>query len=94
MLSACSESLYDLKTDPFEQHNLMESPAGQTKVGVFRKMLLEALANNPASAEVDKAYLERYRGWLSELTSESEPFRLPERPIGAAVRLDNRRALE
>jgi arylsulfatase A-like enzyme len=89
-----TESLYDLKTDPFEQHNLMESPAGQTKVGVFRKMLLEALANNPASAEVDKAYLERYRGWLSELTSESEPFRLPERPIGAAVRLDNRRALE
>jgi arylsulfatase A-like enzyme len=67
-----SERLYDLKADPFERENLALTAAGNAKVGAFRKLLLQALNENPASPEVDKAYLERYREWLAELVRGSD----------------------
>ena len=68
------EQLYDLRVDPSERMNLMASSIGGRRVGVFRRMLLEVLTDNPGSAEVEKAYLEPYRKWLEALVQgPSEP---------------------
>ncbi len=61
------EQLYDLRIDPEERVNLMASGLGGRRVGAFRRMLLEVLAENPGSAEVEKAYLAPYRRWLEDL---------------------------
>ena len=61
------EQLYDLRVDPSERVNLMGSTIGDKRVGVFRKMLLDVLTENPGSVEVEKAYLEPYRKWLKDL---------------------------
>ncbi len=68
------EQLYDLRVDPSERINLVASSTGGHRVGVFRRMLLDVLTNNPGSAEVEKAYLETYRKWLEALVQDrSEP---------------------
>jgi hypothetical protein len=75
-----SERLYDLKSDPFERVNLMDSPDGRLAVGHFRTMLLEVLTENPGSIEVEGAYLESYRRGLEALVPEISPRRIAVRP--------------
>ncbi len=58
------ERLYDLIQDPYEMQNLMKRPDADQRVGAFRTMLLNFLTDNPASAEVEHAYLKRYREQL------------------------------
>ena len=65
-----AEQLYDLRSDPFERVNLMDSADGNQAVGVFRRMLLEVLTENPGSIEVEKAYLGPYRQKLKALVEE------------------------
>jgi arylsulfatase A-like enzyme len=66
------EQLFRLTSDPYEQFDLMKSPDGQRQVGVFRKLLLEMLTDNPGSAEVETAYLKSYREWLEALVHEGD----------------------
>jgi arylsulfatase A-like enzyme len=66
-----TEALYDLAKDPFERLNLAGSSYDNQAVGVFRKMLLEALTDNPGSTEVEKLYLEAYRQGLRALIPDS-----------------------
>ena len=61
------EQLYDLRVDPLELVNLMASATGDQRVRPFRRQLLEVLADNPGSVEVEKAYLEPYKKWLAAL---------------------------
>jgi hypothetical protein len=70
------EAPYDLRRDPFELVNLVGSSSDNQAVGVFRKMLLEVLTDNPGSSEVDKAYLEAYKRGLKALIPESPPRRV------------------
>jgi arylsulfatase A-like enzyme len=70
-----AEQLYDLRSDPFEQVNLIGSAAGDRVVGIFRERLLEALTDDPGSTEVENAYLKRYRQWLRSSIPESAPPR-------------------
>jgi hypothetical protein len=44
----------------------MNSAAGKERVGLYRRMLLEVLTENPGSAEVEEAYLDSYRKKLRE----------------------------
>jgi arylsulfatase A-like enzyme len=74
------ERLYDLKQDPLELANLMGSPAGRQAVGDFRKMLLEFLAENPGSTEVEGAYLESYRKGLEALVTDDPRRQVAVRP--------------
>ena len=67
------EQLYDLRTDPYELTNLMESKSGNDKVGVFRKLLLDVLTDEPGTFEVEKAYLATYRKWLDDLVQGRSP---------------------
>ncbi len=71
-----SEHLHDLKSDPYEKVNLVNSEAGKRLVGLYRKMLLDALTANPGSREAETAYLKTYRQWLK---STIEGSRLAER---------------
>ena len=66
------EQLFHLRSDPYEQFDLMKSPDGQRQVGIFRKLLLEMLTDNPGSAEVETAYLKSYREWLEALVHEGD----------------------
>jgi arylsulfatase A-like enzyme len=68
---AGSEQLYDLFTDGIERINLANSAGGSQVVGVYRKMLLDALTDNPGSIEVENAYLRAYRQRLKSLVDES-----------------------
>ena len=61
------EHLFDLNLDPYESGDVINSVAGQAKVPLLRKMLLDVLSGQPASSEVEKAYLAGYRSWLEEL---------------------------
>jgi hypothetical protein len=70
------EALYDLRRDPFELENLMGSSKDNQAVGVFRKMLLDVLTDNPGSIEVEKAYLEAYKQGLRAHIAESSPRRV------------------
>jgi arylsulfatase A-like enzyme len=74
------ESLYDLKTDPFERINLMDSPDGRQAVGDFRGMLLEILREDPGSIEVEGAYLDSYRRGLEALVPTDPTRRVAARP--------------
>jgi arylsulfatase A-like enzyme len=71
-----AEKLYDLRNDPSERVNLMGASRGDQAVGVFRRMLLEVLTDNPGSIEVEKAYLESFRQDLKALIQESSPQRV------------------
>jgi arylsulfatase A-like enzyme len=65
------ERLYDLTIDHFEGVNLAASAtADRSKVKFFREMLLDVLSDQPASSEVEKAYLADYRKWLEEVVQE------------------------
>jgi hypothetical protein len=72
-----SEQLYDLRRDPFEMANLMGSADGAREVGVFRRMLLKVLSDNPGSIEVENAYLKAYRQTLASMVEESPAARAP-----------------
>jgi hypothetical protein len=73
---AGAEGLCDLKSDPFERVNLMDSPDGHHAVGDFRRMLLEILSENPGPAEVEAAELEPYRKRLEALVAEGSSRRV------------------
>jgi arylsulfatase A-like enzyme len=71
-----SEQLYDLRRDPSELVNLMDSATGNEEVGAYRRLLLGVLTENPGSIEVENAYLRPYRQWLKTLVqSDSQPHR-------------------
>ena len=72
-----SEQLYDLRRDPLELVNLVDSAEGKQVLGVFRRMLLDVLTDNPGSIEVENAYLKPYRQWLKSLVQASSPPREP-----------------
>jgi arylsulfatase A-like enzyme len=65
------EKLFDLRTDPYEQVDLLSLSDGNREVRVFRKMLLEALTQNKGSVEVERAYLGQYRQRLKSLVDAS-----------------------
>jgi hypothetical protein len=71
-----TEALYDLRRDPFELINLVGSSNDSQAVGVFRKILLEVLTENPGSIEVEKAYLGAYKQGLKAKITESSPRRV------------------
>jgi arylsulfatase A-like enzyme len=66
-----TEKLFDLRTDRFEQSDLMKSADRKQEVRAFRKMLLEVLTENIGSVEVEQAYLGRYREHLRALVEET-----------------------
>jgi arylsulfatase A-like enzyme len=66
-----SEQIYDLSRDMGELDNLSDSPKGQHQLGVFRRMLLEVLTDNPGSIQVENAYLKPYRQRLKSLVQAS-----------------------
>jgi arylsulfatase A-like enzyme len=68
-----AEKLYDLVSDPSELKNLIGSSDGDRAVGVFRKMLLEVLSENPGSIEAEGTYLGPYRQGLRALVQEGSP---------------------
>jgi hypothetical protein len=61
--SGC-EHLYDLNNDPYEEDDLVNSRAGRPLLGVYRRMLLDALTANPGSIEAESAYLRGFKQWL------------------------------
>ena len=65
-----AEQLYDLHGDPFERVNLIGSARGNEVVGVFRRLLLDFLTENPGSIEVESAYLTPYRQLLKALVDD------------------------
>jgi arylsulfatase A-like enzyme len=81
-----TEQLFDLGRDPFETVNLMGSAEGNRDVGLFRRMLLQVLNDNPGSIEVETAYLKAYRQSLASLVEESPTARAP---ISAQEALSN-----
>jgi arylsulfatase A-like enzyme len=56
-----AEQLFNLTTDPAEQHDLMNSPYGKERAAFLRRNLLDVLNADPGAAEVEHAYLERFR---------------------------------
>jgi arylsulfatase A-like enzyme len=66
------EQLYDLRTDSLELTNLMLSPGGELRVKSVRAMLLDFLNHNPASVEVENAYLKPYRERLKAVVQSSD----------------------
>ena len=66
-----SEQLYDLKGHRLESENLMDSREGKQIAGLFRRMLLDALTENPGSIVAENAYLKPYRQWLKSLVEQS-----------------------
>jgi arylsulfatase A-like enzyme len=75
-----AEKLFDLKGDPLERVNLMDSAAGTRVVGDFRRMLLDVLTKNPGSIEAEAAYLQSFRQRLEALISESPSRSVAIRP--------------
>ena len=67
------ERLFDLTEDPFELDNLMQRPDAGKRVEAFRNRLLRFLNENPASAEVEKAYLKGFRERLRAAVSGALP---------------------
>jgi hypothetical protein len=82
--SAGLEYLYDLVTDGTERVNLADSAGGRQVVGVYRKMLLDALTENPGSIEMENTYLKAYRQRLKSSVEESS------RPRGEMTALRER----
>ena len=68
-----AEVLFDLKRDPYERYDLMQSTEGNLQVAVFRKKLLEVLTENRGSVEAEASYLRDYRKSLEALLRQSDP---------------------
>ena len=68
-----TEHLFDLAVDPFEMDNLMRHSGAEQRVAPFRKMLLDFLIENPASVEVERGYLSRYREQLRAAVGATSP---------------------
>ena len=58
-------------TDGAERVNLADSAGGSQVVDVYRKMLLDALTDNPGSIEMENTYLKSYRQRLKSIVEES-----------------------
>ncbi len=67
------EQLYDLASDPSERANLVASAGRKDLVAGLRAALLEMLTENPGSAEVERAYLKRYKDSLEAQVREATP---------------------
>ncbi|MGP0069253.1 MAG: sulfatase [Isosphaeraceae bacterium] len=76
-----SELLYDLRRDPFDSVNLIESVEGRQAAVGLRRMLLDALTANPGSVEAEDAYLRAFRGRLKSLVEEGS---VPSPPISSS----------
>ena len=76
-----SEQLYDLRRDPSELVNLVDSAEGNQELGAFRRMLLDVLTDDPGSIEVENAYLKPYRRRLESAIREGP---LPRESTAAA----------
>jgi arylsulfatase A-like enzyme len=83
-----SEQLYDLRSDPFESVNLMDSVEGKEAARDFRRELLDELNDNPGSTEVENAYLRSYKQSL-KFVAEASPA--PREPISALEAQSNKR---
>jgi arylsulfatase A-like enzyme len=66
-----AEQLYDLRRDQMESVNLIDTADGKQVAGVLRQMLLDVLADNPGSTEVEHAYLTPFRLWLKSVVEAS-----------------------
>jgi arylsulfatase A-like enzyme len=66
-----SEQLYDVVRDPLETKNLVGSTEAGQVIGIFRRMLLRVLTDDPGAIAVENAYLKPYREWLKALVTES-----------------------
>jgi len=69
------EQLYDLRSDPLEDVNLLEKAQDARVVRGYRKMLLDLVTAHPGTREVERAYLSPLRTWLKSLVIESPPER-------------------
>jgi arylsulfatase A-like enzyme len=68
------EQLYDLRRDPSELRDLAGFAEVNPVLEDFRRTLLEVLTDDVGSAEVENAYLARYRRLLkSEVPASSQP---------------------
>jgi arylsulfatase A-like enzyme len=83
-----SEQLYDLRRDPLESVNLMDSVEGKEAARVFRRKLLDELNDNPGSTEVEKAYLRSYK---QSLKLVAEASTVPRAPISALKERSSKR---
>jgi arylsulfatase A-like enzyme len=70
---AGAEYLYDLVTDGIERDNLAKTAGGSQVIGLYRKMLLDALTDDPGSIEVENAYLKAYRQRLKSIVEQNSP---------------------
>ena len=66
--------------DMGELNNLAGSAEGSQALGVYRRMLLDELTDNPGSIEAENAYLKPYRKRLKSLVQASSP---PPEPMAA-----------
>jgi arylsulfatase A-like enzyme len=64
---AGNEKLFDLRTDRFEQVDLVSSADHKHEARAFREMLLDVLTQNQGSAAVERAYLGQFRQSLQSL---------------------------
>jgi hypothetical protein len=82
------EKLFNLDIDPFEYIDLTKLPDGEQQVAVFRKKLLDVLAENHASVEVESSYLKPFRDRLQALVQKPGPA------IVTAAPAQNKRAAQ
>jgi arylsulfatase A-like enzyme len=68
-----AEQIYDLGRDMGEQTNAAGSAEGKKELGFLRRILLDALTNNPGSIEAENAYLKPYRQQLKSLVQANPP---------------------
>ena len=61
------EQLFNLSIDPFEKIDLSNTYQRQEQLGRCRRLLLDFLKDNPASVEVENAYLKRYKNRLEAI---------------------------
>jgi hypothetical protein len=66
----------NLTTDPAEQTDLINAPYGREQVEGLRRKLLDALDTEPGAAEVEHAYLDRFRRALSDAIEQSSSRRI------------------
>jgi arylsulfatase A-like enzyme len=78
------EQIYDLSRDMGELNNLAETAETKKELGIFLRSLLDVLTDNPGSAEVETAYLKRYRQRLkSQIEAMTPPPELTTSTAGS-----------